>query len=137
MNEWISKVTVWVTKAGKSGLAWKDLCHKLKIKNKQKDRLRSVLAEMAEQGQIIERKNRIYAVSALKLIPAQITRVNKTFGFAKTLPDEIEYFIPGKFLMGAMPQDKVLLKKIKGRGTSPEGADHGLWAGRNYRQCGL
>lgn len=121
MNEWISKVTVWVTKAGKSGLAWKDLCHKLKIKNKQKDRLRSVLAEMAEQGQIIERKNRIYAVSALKLIPAQITRVNKTFGFAKTLPDETEYFISGKFLMGAMPQDKVLLKKIKGRGTSPEG----------------
>ena len=41
---------------------------------------------------------------------AVISRVNGTFGFATLLEKEGEVFLPGKYLLGAMPGDTVLVK---------------------------
>ena len=41
---------------------------------------------------------------------AVISRVNGTFGFAKLMEKEGEVFLPGKYLLGAMPGDVVLVK---------------------------
>ncbi len=122
MNEWISKVDRMDQKAGRSASGLEGgLPEDERLKINKRIAFGSVLTEMAEQGKILERKNRSLCVSALKLISAQITRVNRTFGFAKELREETEYFIPGKYLMGAVPGDHVLLRRIKGRGSSPEG----------------
>lgn len=120
MNEWVSRIEAWTAKAGKDGLSLKELFRKLKLKDKQKDRLREVLDGMVQQGTLAERRNRFFHTGALGWIPAQITRVQKTFGFARETDGETEYFIPGKYLMGALPEDRVLLKPIRSWGSAPE-----------------
>jgi ribonuclease R len=120
-HQMISRITVIVEKHGKNGIQKKELARRLKIKSKQKALFSQALEKLEQDGILIEKKHKLLSASAMKLISAEVTRVHQTFGFVKTLEDETEYFIPGKYLLGAMPGDKVLIKKIKGRGTSPEG----------------
>ena len=47
-------------------------------------------------------------------------RENFTFGFAMT-DSGVEYFIPGKCMLGAMPHDRVLIADIASRTGEPEG----------------
>ncbi|MDR0947859.1 MAG: ribonuclease R [Ruminococcus sp.] len=63
-------------------------------------------------------KTRHYGV-----IKAQIDGINGTYGFAVSCDDNAtRYFIPGKFLGGAMPGDLVLMKILPPRDiTRPEG----------------
>jgi ribonuclease R len=121
MNELASRIMVVLQKQGKKGIHFKDLTKKLKIKSKHLKEFRLALEELVDQGEVVEKKAKLMASSCFGFLPAQITRVNKTFGFAKLSGEETEYFIPGKFLMGALPGDQVLLKRIPGRGESPEG----------------
>lgn len=58
--------------------------------------------------------------SRLNIYPATVTRLSRTFGFAKT-DDGVEYFIPGKCMLGAMPDDRVLVSDIPSRSGEPEG----------------
>ena len=57
---------------------------------------------------------------SLKLKPGEVTRLSRTFGFAVT-DDGVEYFIPGKCMLGAMPGDRVLIADIPSRSGEPEG----------------
>lgn len=120
MNELTGRIELVLNKQGRKGLEFKELSKKIKLKPKQVKELRVAIAELKELGLVIERRNRIISTEVLGLQPAVIIRVNKTFGFAKTIKDEVEYFIPGKFLMGALPKDRVLIKKIPSRRESPE-----------------
>jgi ribonuclease R len=47
--------------------------------------------------------------------------LNTTFGFAKKSDSDEEIFIPGKFLLGSLVGDTVLMKYIKSRSGNPEG----------------
>ncbi len=120
MNELTGRIELVLNKQGRKGLEFKELSKKVKLKPKQVKELRVAIAELKQEGKVIERRNRIISTEVLGLKPAVIVRVNKTFGFAKTLKDDVEYFIPGKFLMGALPNDTVLIKKIPARKDSPE-----------------
>lgn len=120
MNELTGRIELVLNKQGRKGLVFKELSKKVKLKPKQIKELRVAIAELKQEGKVIERRNRIISTEVLGLKPAVIVRVNKTFGFAKTLKDDVEYFIPGKFLMGALPNDTVLIKKIPARKDSPE-----------------
>lgn len=120
MNELTGRIELVLNKQGRKGLEFKELSKKVKLKPKQVKELRVAIAELKQEGKVIERRNRIISTEVLGLKPAVIVRVNKTFGFAKTLKDNVEYFIPGKFLMGALPNDTVLIKKIPARKDSPE-----------------
>ena len=121
MNELSSKIITVLNKQGKKGIAFRDLEHKLKIKNKRVKELRIALEELESEGKILQKKNRVVSTAQTGCLAAEIVRVNRTFGFAKTLDEDCEYFIPGKFLLGSLPGDIVLIRKIPGRGDSPEG----------------
>lgn len=121
MNELTQRIAAILNKQGKKGMGFKDLVRRLKIKSKHYKEVRRSLAELKKAGEVVEKKQRFITTAALGWIPAKITRVNKTFGFAKTIEDETEYFIPGKFLQGALPGDMVLIHGIPSRGSSPEG----------------
>ena len=79
------------------------------------------LDELCDEGLIFERKRGFVSCEKVGYFPAVISRLNKTFGFAEKLDDKTSIFIPGKFLMGAMPQDVVLVSLIESRSGSPEG----------------
>ena len=58
--------------------------------------------------------------SRINCWPGTVTRLSRTFGFAKT-DEGVEYFIPGKCMLGAMPGDRVLISDIVSRSGEPEG----------------
>lgn len=72
------------------------------------------VAELEKRGKIICRKG-VYALRSEKAegaIECTIAKLAGRFGFARPIDPEIgDIFIPGKYLMGAMPGDSVLVIK--------------------------
>lgn len=79
------------------------------------------ISELRREGRIIVRKGKKIGLAERNgAMPATITRLSKTFGFAVT-DEGVEYFIPGKCMLGAMPDDRVLISDIESRSGEPEG----------------
>lgn len=53
--------------------------------------------------------------------PAQIVKLGKGFAFAKLLKEDGEVFIPAKYLMGALPQDEIMVQVLPSKLGSPNG----------------
>ncbi len=117
----ILNIKTALNKAKKRGLSFKELMSASKVGVKGQREFRECLRFLEKNGEIIDRKTKIYATKFLDIKPATVTRLNKTFGFVKLNEDESEMFIPGKYFMGALPGDTVLVSPIPSRGTSPEG----------------
>lgn len=114
------KILHYVTKAGKKGISPGELKKLLKAgKEPRATQFQQELEALLDSGRLTVKKHRLVLAERSGQIAAEITRINKTFGFAKD-EKETEYFIPGKFLLGSLPGDKVLLKKIPSRGASLE-----------------
>ncbi|MGI5960167.1 MAG: ribonuclease R [Massiliimalia sp.] len=114
------KILSILSKSGKKGIAVRELKKLLKAGKPPRDQqFERELEALFQSGKLMVKKHRLVLAEQSGKIAAQIVRVNKTFGFARD-ERETEYFIPGKFLMGALPGDQVLLKKIPSRGTSLE-----------------
>lgn len=116
----LHRIQTLLLEAGPKGLRFRELLVSCGIKGKSQREFRDCLRHLEEKGVIIDKKIKLYHTNFIKLKEATVTRINKTFGFVK-LEDETEVFIPGKYFLGAMPGDKVLISPIKSRGESPEG----------------
>lgn len=110
-----------LNRAKKRGLSYRELMATCKVGKKKQREFRACLRQLERKGEILDRKPRIYSTKYLDIKPATVTRLNKTFGFVKLAEDDSEMFIPGKFFMGALPGDTVLVSPIPSRGASPEG----------------
>lgn len=123
MNQVLSNNMIKALKdAGKRGLSFRELTYSCKVTSPAAQReFRECLRALIAKGDVIDRKIKIYAAGALELKPAVVTRINKTYGFVKLTEDDSEMFIPGKFFIGALPGDSVLVSEIPARGSSPEG----------------
>lgn len=87
----------------------------------RKGMLHFIVNELMREGRLVESSGKLVLSEHLNLVPAEISRVAGTFGFAK-LSDGQEVFIRGKKLGGAMPGDGVLLSVRQGEGDLPEGS---------------
>ncbi|MGN0642657.1 MAG: ribonuclease R [Huintestinicola sp.] len=105
---------------GKKAIAPKALFKRVKGRKITDKDFRSSIARLKESGTIFENKEGYVLASAYGCFTAEVARINKTFGFIRK-EDGTEIFIPGKFLMGAMPGDTVIARLIPPRGESPEG----------------
>ena len=117
----ITNIQQALTKAKKRGLSFRELLGACNVGAKAQHEFRTCMRHLEKTGEIIDRKSKIYATKFLDIQPAVVTRLNKTFGFVKLTADDSEMFIPGKFFMGALPGDTVLVTPIPARGSSPEG----------------
>lgn len=115
-----SKILLILNQSGKKPISYKDIINKLKIKKDDMALFRQAVQELTKDGQIYERKKGFILCSRMKFFTGTIKRLSKTFGFAERTDDNSEVFIPGKFLLGSMPGDKVLLNLIPSRTGSPE-----------------
>ncbi len=77
------------------------------------------MEQLVKQGIIFERRSGYALSERYNCFPAKTVRLARSFGF---IADEegTEYFVPGKFLMGSMPGDRVLARPIEARSDSPE-----------------
>lgn len=116
-----NKALTLLRQAGKRGLTFRELTAAAHVAPKKQRELRECLRVLEKRGMLSDRKPRYYYLEKDSARAATVTRLNRTYGFARFTDDDSEVFIPGKFFMGALPGDKVLVTPIKSRGASPEG----------------
>lgn len=100
-------------------------------------KVKTVLSLLMKEG-VVKVNNGLYvrvkktAKLPRKTILCTVSKLAKTFGFVTPVPKNEEeaakpadrsndLFIPGRFLMGAMPGDKVMVIKTQSEGSSDEG----------------
>ncbi len=102
-------------RSGKKGISYRELLIKSRLTAREQELFPGLVRELKEMGRLIEKKRRLYAAQSVGLHPAVISRLNKTFGFAVLSDNDQEIFIPGKYLKGALPGDKVQVRYIPSR----------------------
>ncbi|MEG0571363.1 MAG: ribonuclease R [Oscillospiraceae bacterium] len=112
-----TKIIACLTQSGKKGLSYKELKALCKPTQHKRVQFRTALAELIASNTIVDMGYKIFLAKNIECYQATITKLNKTFGFAKRVLDQSEIFIPGKYLMGALPGDVVLISPIKPRKT--------------------
>lgn len=116
-----NKILTFLEKSGKKPMPLSELESKCRTKKFGRDNFITAFDELRTDGIIMMRKGmKVALCSKMKCKPAEITRLSRTFGFAVT-NDGVEYFIPGKCMLGAMPGDRVLITDIASRTGEPEG----------------
>ena len=120
-NNYKQMILEKIKKSGITPLPYKKLLRSCKVLDKDFKDFTRILEGLKKKGEIIEQRDGFLLPKHSNFINAKVTRLNKTFGFVKSLVDDSEIFIPGKFLKGAMPGDIVLIKTFEGRGSSLEG----------------
>lgn len=108
-------------RAGKKPLTFKEL-HKSMRNARGFDFEQFVLAieKLKQKGTVIEDRRGLQLADKSDLTRCTVTRINKTYGFVKDDVTGEEYFVAGKFLMGAMPGDVVLVRTFEGSGEKRE-----------------
>ena len=115
------RIVLFLQKAGKKCMVPRQLEAKCHVKGKDLASFKEALSELKKQGIVSENRRGLFLSSAVGAYSAKVARINKTFGFLTRLDDNSEVFVPGKYLMGAMPGDTVLARPIPSRQGGAEG----------------
>jgi len=116
-----NKILVFLNKNDKKTITKKELATKCKADRDGKDKFYIALEELIQDGIIMDRKKGLALTAKLGYFSCKVKRLNRTFGFIERLDNNEEIFVPGKYLMGALPGDIVLANYIPSRTGSPEG----------------
>lgn len=115
------KIITFLQAYNKKTMPINELENKCRTKKQGRDNFINAFDELRTEGVITVKKGmKTGLCSRLNIYPATVTRLSRTFGFART-DDGTEYFIPGKCMLGAMPNDRVLVSDIPSRSGEPEG----------------
>lgn len=120
---YIQKCKLFLADAGIHGLEETVLAAKCRTKKNGSALFQTALESLRKEGLIYKQRRKYYWCAALHCKIGTVVRLSRTFGFVR--PDDAEetedWFIPGKFLLGALPQDRVLIRSIPSRSGKPEG----------------
>lgn len=99
------------------------LAESLGVARKSRPELLVALERAVRKGDVIEKRGQYHIKPRSSNTEATIVSVKEGFGFAHSEEYENDIFIPGRFLMGAMPGDLVLVRLSQERreGGSMEG----------------
>lgn len=114
------KILILLQKAGKKPVLPKELQSKCGVRPREIAVYCEVLDDLIKQGFVSSSKRGFVLSKANGVFPAVVMRINRTFGFIKRTDNETEIFVPGKFLMGTLPGDKVQARLIPSRTDKPE-----------------
>ncbi|MCC8136162.1 MAG: ribonuclease R [Ruminococcus sp.] len=116
-----NKIITFLEKHDKKSMQLSELEKKCRTKKYGQNAFSEALSQLRSEGRILIRKGvKISLTSRINCQAGSITRLSRTFGFAAA-EDGTEYFIPGKYMLGAMPGDRVLISEIPSRTGEPEG----------------
>ena len=118
-----TKCKLFLADAGIHGLDETLLAAKCRTKKNGSALFQEALESLRKAGLIYKQRRKYYWCASLHCKTGTVVRLSRTFGFVR--PDdpeaESDWFIPGKFLLGALPQDRVLMRSIPSRSGKPEG----------------
>ncbi len=112
MNSFKQTIVAELYSAGNKGLTVKQLAARLGITKKGMKKLDTALKEMKNHGDITIKKEVLYLRNSGQYFEAAITRVTPKSGFMTATDVPVEYFVRGRDMMGAIPGDVVLARKI-------------------------
>lgn len=116
-----NKIVTFLKAYGKKTMPLSELEAKCRTKRSGRENFAEAFSELRTEGVVMMKKGMKAALcSRIGVYPGTVTRLSRTFGFAVT-DEEVEYFIPGKCMLGAMPGDRVLISPIPSRSGEPEG----------------
>ncbi len=107
--------------AGRSGMRFADLMQRCRVTRSAQGEFRTCLQTLEQQNKITDTRFMLYHNEAAGICEAEVSRLSRTFGFVRRESDGVEVFVPGKYFMGAMVGDRVMVAPIPPRGVSPEG----------------
>ena len=121
MGEYKIKITAFLGAFDKKTMPVSQLESKCRTRKKGRENFTEAFSQLRNDGIITVRKGmKVGLCSRLGVFPGTVTRLSRTFGFALS-DNGVEFFIPGKCMLGAMPGDRVLISPIKSRSGNPEG----------------
>ena len=116
-----NKIVTFLKAYGKKSMSISELESKCRTKKSGRENFTAAFAELRTEGVVMMKKGmKASLCSRVNVYPGTVTRLSRTFGFAAA-DDGVEYFIPGKCMLGAMPGDRVLISPIASRSGEPEG----------------
>ena len=92
-----------------------------------------------KKKKIRQSKNNYYwDENNINILHAVVIKINKTFGFVRLVNTDEEVFIPGRYMIGALPGDKVIIKKylsksgalLEGKIITIEKQSSGIYSGK-------
>ena len=119
----------------KKGSGPKEAAKKLGISKVKQPEFFQALDDLAAKHLIQNQNGRFFFRDTAGQVRAEIVKVTGTFGFARPETEDArgdkDIFIPGRFLAGAMPGDKVFVKTKRGTGSLVEGEVTSLLEAQN------
>lgn len=116
-----NKIVTFLSACDKKLMTVSELEAKCRTKKQGRDNFIKAFDDLRTEGVIMMKKGmKTGLCSRLGIDCGTVTRLSRTFGFAET-DSGTEYFIPGKYMLGAMPGDRVLISAIPSRSGEPEG----------------
>ena len=105
----------------KHPLEAKQIIKRLKVRRHDLYIFNEAMNELIKNNKI-EKSGKGFIISKIKKsLNGTVLRIHDKFGFVKLAETEEEIFVPGKYLMGAMPGDSVSISVSKGNGNLSEG----------------
>ena len=124
----------------KKGAGAKETAKKLGISKVKQTEFLQALDNLVTRHAVQNQNGRFFFRDTAGLVRAEIVKVTGTFGFARPENEENrgekDIFLPGRFLAGAMPGDKVLIKTKRGSGALVEGEVTSLLEARSQSFSG-
>lgn len=115
------KILTFLSACDKKLMPLSELESKCRTRKNGRENFTEAFAQLRTEGVIIMKKAmKTGLCSRLGINVGTVSRLSRTFGFVETT-DGVEYFIPGKCMLGAMPGDRVLISDIASRSGEPEG----------------
>lgn len=112
MTKFKTAILLALYNAGEAGLTMKELSEELEVTKKNQKKLSEAVQEMKSYGDITMKKQNIWLKNREMYFEAEVSRVTPKSGFITANDTGVEYFVRGKDLLGAIPGDTVLAKRI-------------------------
>lgn len=112
MNPLKHSIIAQLYTVGGKGLTAKQLASRLGYTKKGMKKLDTALKEMKNHGDITIKKETLYLRNAGQYFEATVSRVTPKSGFLTAVEVPVEYFVRGRDMLGAIPGDVVLARKI-------------------------
>lgn len=113
------KIRILLQTTAKKQLRQSDLANRCRAK-RAPSAYKTAVSQLLREGVIFERRDWYVLSGQDDTFRAQVVRLAGNFGFVCG-EDGTEHFVPGKYLMGSMPGDKVLCRNLPPRGEgAPE-----------------
>lgn len=119
-SEWKKKILRRLN-GEKKGLSADELASALRAKKKDRPALLLALGAMEQSGELVCGKKGRYTVAGTANIRARLLSMSRGFGFARPEDGGADCFIPGRYLSGALPGDRVLVRLGPPDSRGPQG----------------